>query len=96
MIPLYDAYFDISSPDEFKIIEFRETPERKPALLHHNISFGSDEKRFFKTFEGLLISDDSMQKEFELLDKLDYEAKFAEMMHRPGSSHKILQEENLE
>jgi hypothetical protein len=37
-----------------------------------------------------------MQKEFELLDKLDYEAKFAELMHSPGNSHKTLQKENLE
>ena len=58
MTPYYDAYFDLSSPEEeFKIIEFRKTESNKPALLHHAITFGSEEKTFFKTFEGLMKSE---------------------------------------
>ena len=34
-----------------------------------------------------------MEKEFEELDKLDYEAKLAKLMREPGNMHKSLQDE---
>ena len=34
-----------------------------------------------------------MEKEFEELDKLDYESKLTKLMREPGKIHKSLQEE---